>query len=262
MNITFSPNLNNVKQVSFTAVPQTQVATKNSKIPDRFEKQSFDECFHLVKNANGQVKSVVFDKPIKIQKAFEILAKTKNKLLEYELLEKFHTQSQLITLSCLTTLNKKIKDTKVKSLYGMGSYSLAFETTNGDILKISETNQFYNNRKPAWFDLPIREKGRLSEDYYYYFEEKVDQLSPTQDELRDFVKEIKKSGYKIHDYLMHYTGKNVNIDNETIKAEQFGRAKDGKLYLIDAGCVHEEPKSFWDIKRLKNTLFKWGKKEY
>ena len=41
-------------------------------------------------------------------------------------------------------------------------------------------------------------------------------------------------GYKMKDYLLHYTPENVD---ETIRTDQFGRAGNGKIYLIDPGCA-------------------------
>ena len=74
----------------------------------------------------------------------------------------------------------------------------------------------------------------IRDSTYYYLQEKITQDDLAQDELRSFVKNIKKQGYKMKDYLLHYTPENVD---ETIRTDQFGRAGNGKIYLIDPGCA-------------------------
>lgn len=206
------------------------------------------------KPGSGILESIKFNKPMEVSKAFLEMSAINDENIIYNMIRKTHTMQQLEELGKVLA-SKAIGDTKVVSLLGFGAFAFAFETTDGEILKITETNHFPNGRNPAAFDLPIKKSGRFSKypSYYYYIEEKVSQDNITQQELRVFINDIKSLGYRMKDYLVHYD-ETFGVD---IKTEQFGRAKDGKIYLIDPGCAIETDEVYNSSKKYNlKAIFK------
>lgn len=213
-------------------------------------------------DSDNHIASIDFKRPLNISNALTIFADTDNELISYELLRKCHLQDNIRDMAYSLKSVKDLKDIQVKSFVGMGAYALAFETTDGIVLKLTDMEHFPNGRKPASFDLPIKKSGKfqgLERKYYYYFEEKVVQDNLTQAEIRTLIKEIKSLGYRMKDYLLHYE------DDDSwecvIKIEQFGRAKNGKVYLIDPGCAIEtddvyKPGGYSSLKRFLKKLLK------
>ena len=220
-------------------------------------KDSFSERFEgdkkniaFVKTTkNNHLKSIIFKRPTKVKDIFYELSLTKDTFIYDELLKNLHSPEDLEQIA-IELESSKIGNTKVKSLIGIGAFALVFETEDGDILKITDVNHFPQNRTPDDFDLPIKQKGKIK-NCYYYFEEKISQDNLSQEELRELVKHIKDKGYQMKDYLVHYEEED---NDSTIKTTQFGRAKNGKIYLIDPGCAIAPPKEFFNIKRIKNKL--------
>ena len=128
---------------------------------------------------------------------------------------KINPKQELKKLEQEILKSKDIREVKVKSLIGYGYRALVFETEDGKVIKITHGDHF-NGRKPADFDLPIIQSGKLTSH---------DNL--TQSELSDFIKKIKKSGYRLTDYRVD------GLPFGEISAEQFGRLQNGKIYLID-----------------------------
>ena len=251
MNIQFNPEIN--KKYN-----QTQVSNKFHYSQIKYQHK--DTCSFGNSNITpiydkkyNLLQSIEFKKPITISNALATIANSNDSILADNLIKRMHTIETLNELSQILQ-TKEIGKTKVKSLIGIGAFALAFETENGQILKITDTEHFPNGRKPAKFDLPIIQSGKLSKfpPYHYYLEEKVTQNDLTQEELRTIVKEIKSLGYRMKDYLIHYDTEGYEI----IKKDQFGRAKNGKIYLIDPGCAIETDKVYNSSKKynLKNLL--------
>lgn len=203
----------------------------------------------IIHSENKRLEKVNFKKPVHISTALDNILQ--NDYLCEKLLCRFHNQTQLESFKKDLKDVDTLKKIKVKNLFGIGAFALAFETTDGKILKIIHNEHFPYNREAAFFDLPILKHGK-SGDTYFYLEEKVSQDNISQEELRAFVKKIKDHGYKMQDYLLHFTPEEQS-DN-TIRVCQFGKTKDGKLYLIDPGCAVAPPKHFFDVKTIKNRL--------
>ena len=198
----------------------------------------------------NRLKTVIFKKPLSPAKAILTIAHSSDKkisdALVYSLQPPYELEEMAIDLNSCDNL----ENIRIRKLVGMGAFATAFETTDGKILKVTAGNHFPNRRKPAFFDLPIIKHGKTGRTYYY-LEEKVTQDNLTQEELRKFVRKIKDRGYTLRDYLVHYG----DIEDEsTIRIDQFGKTKDGKIYLIDPGCAIPPKKEFFNIKRLKNKI--------
>ena len=197
-----------------------------------------------------RLKQVNFKYPLHISEALDSIVKSNNSSLQEKFLNLFHPISELKEFSSDLKNISELSCYKVKSLFGLGSFALVFETEDNKVLKITGFNHYPNNRKPDFFDLPIFKHG-VSGNTHYYIEEKVSQDNLSQSELRTFIRAIKDKGYRLVDYLLHYDDSDKEL---TIRTCQFGRAKNGKIYLIDPGCAIAPPKSFFDLKRLKNLL--------
>ena len=127
----------------------------------------------------------------------------------------------------------EISSIKVKSLFAMGCSALVFETEDGDIIKLTPHNHFPDGRKQEFFDLPCRKKGK-SDNTYFYVQEKAVQDNITVEEIENLVKKIENQGYYMQDYIRSCI---IEKSNNEIRKEQFGRTKDGTVYLIDPGCA-------------------------
>lgn len=240
----YTYNSNNV----FRRITFKSNSEKNSS--DVFFKNEPERLF-VKKDERNNLKGITFSKPESISSALLKLADTKDEYIQSELFCKsLHSPEEFTKMSIDLKNIKELENIKIKSLHGIGAFALAFETTDGLILKVCEYNHFKNNRKPAFFDLPIIKKGK-SGYTYYYLEEKVSQDNISEQEIRVLIKEIKKRGYTLRDYLLKFSF--ANNENAAIKKEQFGRAKNGKIYLIDPGCAIEPHKDFFDIKRIKDA---------
>ncbi len=203
---------------------------------------SSENISHYTKNEHNQLKSIIYKEPIKISDAFFKLATTKDRFIADQMLLRLHTSEQLHNIGTQLLRHSNIADMEVKSLVGMGNFAFAFETMDGKVLKISERNHFPFNRAIADFDLPIEKHGKFGSDndYHYYIEEKVTQEGIQQEELETLVKKIQDEGYFMRDHLENEVPEwYIKPGEKRIKVSQFGRAKDGKVYLIDPGCAQE-----------------------
>lgn len=118
--------------------------------------------------------------------------------------------------------NEELASTTVTKLIAEGSRALVFETSNGDILKLSDGNHFPLNRPQESFDVPIFKKGKVG-NMYYYLEEKLSQRNMSEGFVDTVIEWIKEKGYRPYD-----------IKNDI---NQIGLSKSGKLYLLDPECA-------------------------
>lgn len=248
MKITALNFNNNIPNINTNRAHSTSF--KQKEYAYSLDSYTMDNISHMGEDSLGEPNRIIFKKPVTVTEALDSILNTPKAAIKKRLLSKLHTEEALYAMKVDLERIKGLKDIKIKQLYGMGVYALAFETTDGKILKISGKSHFPGNRKPASFDLPILKSGK-SGYTYYYLEEKVSQGDLTQEELRKFVKGIKAKGYTMKDYLIH-----INLDgsDDVIKEEQFGRAKDGKIYLIDPDCAIEPPKHFFNPKTIKEKI--------
>lgn len=203
-----------------------------------------------IKYDNEFIKSVEFSEPNRLDSAIFIL-KNNPKISDEIYLLNGRVFKNLVLLGKEISKNSELVDIKVKSLIGMGKNALVFETEDGKALKFSRENQFYNNREIQDFDIPVEKSGKVLPDgkFYYYLEEKATQGDIKKAEIKELLKQVKQLGYRLIDYRDEdlYCGK--------INFLQFGRGKDGKVYLLDHECA--VPKSDYSvIKSFLKTLFR------
>ena len=111
----------------------------------------------------------------------------------------------------------------VKSYLNRGSAAIVFETSDGQILKLSEGSHFPLNRPHESFDVPVYKKGHIG-NIYYYFEEKLYQHGLSDVFVKEVKKSIREKGYRTFD-----------INDNAI--HQIGLSKEGRLYLLDSECA-------------------------
>lgn len=258
MKIEYSQNINTLKQTQIKTISFKQ----NTKHPKHITNDEFvvnNSFIKEIHKKNNRLKSLEFKNPIPINEAFNKLSQTNQDLLD-EFLLNLHSQKELKELGDILSTTE-IGKTKVTGLAGMGAFAMSFTTEDGKILKITDIEHFPENRAPADFDIPIFKHGKIRakhQHYYYYLEEFAIQNDITQSEIHELVKHIKALGYKMKDYLTHY---DETSENTSYRKEQFGRAKNGKIYLIDPGCAIETDEVFvgnknFSFKHLLNKITK------
>lgn len=243
------PNLNKLQNTAFRGhAPQHR---DNKYSVDTFS-QTEKNIKSIELTKNNCLKGVTFKRPLSIVEAVNTLAETDDGFLNDELLASLHNYWNLVTMKQNLKTVKELSDIKVTKLIGIGSNALVFETTDGLALKVTDFEQFPNGRKTTKYDLPLLLRGN-AKDTGYYLEEKTDHESLTQEELRAFVNEMLDDGCELEDYLvdsMYITDE----QEQEIKKGQFGRAKDGKIYLTDPGCMLKGPKEPSRLDVLKDKL--------
>ena len=186
----------------------------------------------------GYLTNIDFKKPVTIANAIKTILKTQNNEVREKMFMASYTEDNLFDMYVDINSDRALKDLKVKKFIGMGVYALVFETTDGDIIKITNGNHFPCNRKPDFFDLPIIRHGQMGRTHYY-IEEKVSQNDITDEEIEELITKIEQADYTIQDYLLTKECAD-NKYGHPFKKRQFGRTKDGKVYLIDPGCAIDE----------------------
>lgn len=184
-----------------------------------------------------RIKSVLFDTPIRLDKAISKIYSDKTvveTLNDY----KYFTQRILTQIKKDLSFNKELQNLKIKGMIDFGQTAFVFETENGDILKITSRDHFLG-RKAEPFDLPVKTQGKLSPKSfcYYYIEDKISDLNDVE-EMNQAIKEINESGFNVVDCEMR----------------QFGKTKNGKVVLIDPECARKS--GFWGLIKYKLAKIK------
>ena len=208
----------------------------NLKIDYPNIKLSFHGNIKIVKDSEGSVKHIIYEQPTVFPEAFDDLINSDEFCSDcnnYKLHARREMKRALKEIKRSDTLQK----IKIKALQGYGQKAYAFMSEDGDIIKITNGDHFAG-RTPDVFDLPIKQAGRIipKGKFYYYIEEKVSQENITQEELKGFIKTIKGLGYDLFDY------KNSDVDLPfiSININQFGKTRNGQLYLIDPECAFKK----------------------
>ena len=213
----------------------------------------YEQCFDYIESSRTkafeELAEVKFKRAISPYRAILALLNSEDTNITKALLYKMRTPDELEGMALDASASEFLRGLKVKKLIGLGASALAFETEDGKILKLTSRKHYPNRRKPDFFDVPIIKQGKSCRTYYY-LEEKLSQDDLSQSELKKFVKEIEEKGYILRD-IHHYT---CELDGYMIKPEQFGRAKDGKIYLIDPECVLKPKKPLISFKNIINAI--------
>lgn len=119
--------------------------------------------------------------------------------------------------------DKSVSDIKIDKYLNRGSSAFVFETSQGDVLKLTEGNHFPLNRPHESFDVPILKQGKCGK-IFYYIEEKMYQHGLSEGFVKIIRDKIKAKGYKASDLSGWDT-------------HQIGLSEKGKLYLLDPECA-------------------------
>ncbi len=241
--------------------PQLSYYDNKKTFSPTFKGDEFLRADNFIRNIEPtsfhRLKKVEFKTPLTIAQALSCIANSNNTTIKDALLYNLHSKDGIEDMAIEANSDNFIRNIKVKRLIGMGSYALVFETTDGNALKMVGMEHFPYKRKPTFFDIPIIKKGSLGHSKYY-IEEKA-QMNVTKDEAFNLINKIKECGYKINDCFYNSdtkTFKEEVFDKELVKLDQFGRSKNGKVYLIDPGCAIEPLK----IEKVAKNFSTWIKK--
>ena len=211
----------------------------------------------VITNEKGKLKAIIYKTPLPFLKIFKNMENPKDVFAKERFYTHLHSEEEIRRISEALKYNKEIGSTAVKALIGFGAFAFAFETEDGLVLKITEGEHFPYGRKPADFDLPVIKCGKISPNdrLYYYLEEKVRQDNLEDVEIVKLIRYIKSKGYSMRDYLKDFA--EPDDPHAEIKQKQFGRAPDGKIYLIDPGCAYlqtEEKTGFFKriLEKIRN----------
>ncbi len=179
-----------------------------------------------------RLKSVYFDNPLPLNQAVTQLS-TDNHVMEMFSAYKLFAKKTLAQIQNDLYTNEKLKDLKVKGMIDYGQTAFVFETENGDILKLTNRDHFLGRKQEA-FDAPIKYHCKLSPKSFChcYIEEKTSN-NLTKEEINEAVENIRQKGFKVVDF----------------RIEQFGKAKNGQVLLIDPECARKN--NFWGLFKQK-----------
>lgn len=200
--------------------------------------------------AGNFIKNVKFSEPQRLDTAIFIL-KNNPKISDEMYLLSNKVFNNLKNLGKELSKTDQFDEVKVVSLIGVGNKALAFETEDGKVLKFTNGNHFPDNRSQQEFDIPVEKSGKVLPDgkFYYYLEEKATEDNINASEVRALHRAAKKMGYHFVDY------REEDLYCGAINFSQFGRGKNGKVYLLDPECAIKGGK-FTFIKSLLKDLFR------
>ena len=176
-------------------------------------------------DSRNAISSIKFKHPITLKETAEFL-------MQPEIHDNLKNYFNLTDRNIENLATSKLSNVKVKALLGYGTSACAFLMDNDKVLKLTRGQHL--NRKLENFDIPVYDQGILLLDnpynVHYYIEEYGDTKKVLEKEAINLINEIEEAGYKIFDV---YT----DITMENIYMSQFGKAADGKVYLLDPECV-------------------------
>lgn len=138
--------------------------------------------------------------------------------------------------------NTQLGSILIKKFVGNGSSAWAFETMDGDILKLSVGSHFPIGRPHEIFDVPIKKQGKVGKTHYY-LEEKIYQHNMPEYFVNLIIEKIKNKGYKV-------------CDLSPSDLHQIGMSESGELYLLDPECARFKTIFHALFYRFKNLLKK------
>ena len=158
---------------------------------------------------------VVYKRPLTLTGALQECQKSDKRISA--------TETRLDIFLKNVSKNEELSNIKVSKYLGRGSSAVVFETSDGNILKLTETNHFPLNRPVQSFDVPIYKHGKAGK-IHYYVEEKLFQHGLSEGFVSIMKDMIKAAGLRPYDLL----------DGDVF---QLGMSKEGKLYLLDPECA-------------------------
>ena len=186
---------------------------------------------------------VVYKRPLTLTGALQECQKSDKRISA--------TETRLDIFLKNVSKNEELSNIKVSKYLGRGSSAVVFETSDGNILKLTETNHFPLNRPVQSFDVPIYKHGKAGK-IHYYVEEKLFQHGLSEGFVSIMKDMIKAAGLRPYDLL----------DGDVF---QLGMSKEGKLYLLDPECakyktIFDKVPPLW-LNRLKERYF-YGKNDF
>ena len=233
------------QNVNFSSI----VYTKHT-FPD---KKKFNDILELenvkalILHDNKELKRITYSQPTTVLKAFKHLLSSKLYQIRNEFDSGHHSPHEIKKIIKDLKSTPEISSIMISGLYALGAYAYVFQTTNEDVLlKITTYNHFPENRPIEDFDAPVYEQGKMRYGTHYYLTEKLSQNNITQKEILDLCNDITERGFTLQDVHTPFLNKFL--------VRQFGKDKNGKLYLCDPGCALQPQNQLSLIGRIKRTI--------
>lgn len=239
--------IHNVPLAKSTENKSVYFASKNLNKLDSFSLR--EPLYHRI-YTRGLFSQIRYEQPISVVRALEHLYKTKDTIIQENIIS-CHPKWCIKKYITALKMHPEISGKEVSALLGCGTFALAFETIDGKVLKLSINSHFPMDREPDFFDVPIYESFKLSNNTHYYLEKKLSQENISQQEMLSLCNLIRESGYEITDVWQF--GKFLS--------RQFGKDENGKLYLLDSECAIKQDaprlqKCIYNVVRFLELLFK------
>lgn len=137
---------------------------------------------------------------------------------------------------------------KIKQVLEAGASCMVFETPSGNIIKLSRSNPFPENRPAEDFEAKIFKRCQYKDTYYLLEEKLQDCKNNKKQEIAKVRKKIKDAGYNV-------------FDLDDFQIWQIGVNSRGEIKLRDHGCAIPVDKNTNILKRfIESIKNKWCNK--
>jgi len=137
---------------------------------------------------------------------------------------------------------------KIKQVLEAGASCMVFETPSGNIIKLSRSNPFPENRQAEDFEAKIFKRCQYKDTYYLLEENLQDCKNNKKQEIAKVRKKIKDAGYNV-------------FDLDDFQIWQIGVNSRGEIKLRDHGCAIPVDKNTNILKRfIESIKNKWCNK--
>lgn len=137
---------------------------------------------------------------------------------------------------------------KIKQVLEAGASCMVFETPSGNIIKLSRSNPFPENRPAEDFEAKIFKRCQYKDTYYLLEENLQDCKNNKKQEIAKVRKKIKDAGYNV-------------FDLDDFQIWQIGVNSRGEIKLRDHGCAIPVDKNTNILKRfIESIKNKWCNK--
>ena len=130
---------------------------------------------------------------------------------------------------------------KIKQVLEAGASCMVFETPSGNIIKLSRSNPFPENRPAEDFEAKIFKRCQYKDTYYLLEEKLQDCKNNKKQEIAKVRKKIKDAGYNV-------------FDLDDFQIWQIGVNSRGEIKLRDHGCAIPVDKNTNILKRFIESI--------
>lgn len=176
------------------------------------------------------------EKPKKLVKVLEDLLVVNCVSGQFDKYISAEIQSYINDLKSFAVGNRKIKQ-----VLEAGASCMVFETPSGNIIKLSRSNPFPENRPAEDFEAKIFKRCQYKDTYYLLEEKLQDCKNNKKQEIAKVRKKIKDAGYNV-------------FDLDDFQIWQIGVNSRGEIKLRDHGCAIPMDKNTSSLKRFIESI--------